>query len=228
MQAQGLGHVLVNVGQANEKHEVVGSEIRVVGDRAVEGKLVTKSFCGGAQYTTWFRIEFDRPFKRVRHLGQGRRRARLAPQRGRAMGSGEWRLVEFRPASVAQRDRGQRDLACRCRRRAREPAMRRDRQDGKLLGFEQMRAQAQAAWRKELGSVRIEGGTADDRIVFHTALYHALLQPMTGSDADGRYRGYDEAIHRADGWTYYEYFSLWDTYRSQNQLLADPAAAACA
>jgi predicted alpha-1,2-mannosidase len=43
---------------------------------------------------------------------------------------------------------------------------------------------------------------------------------MTGSDADGRYRGYDQEIHRAEGWTYYEYFSLWDTYRSQNQLLA--------
>ena len=56
--------------------------------------------------------------------------------------------------------------------------------------------------------------------MFHTALYHAFLQPMTGSDADGRYRGYDDAIHEAKGWTYYEYFSLWDTYRSQNQLLA--------
>ena len=56
--------------------------------------------------------------------------------------------------------------------------------------------------------------------MLYTALYHALLQPMTGSDADGRYRGYDDAIHRADGWTYYEYFSLWDTYRAQNQWLA--------
>jgi predicted alpha-1,2-mannosidase len=27
-------------------------------------------------------------------------------------------------------------------------------------------------------------------------------------------------VHHADGWTYYEYFSLWDTYRAQNQLLA--------
>ena len=60
---QKTGHILVNPGQANEKHEVVGSVIDVVGDRVVEGKLVTKSFCGGHQYTTWFRIEFDRPFK---------------------------------------------------------------------------------------------------------------------------------------------------------------------
>ena len=68
--------------------------------------------------------------------------------------------------------------------------------------------------------MRVQGGSQDDRTVFYTALYHTLLQPLTGSDADGRYRGYDEQIHRADGWTYYEYFSLWDTYRSQNQLLA--------
>ena len=32
------GHLLVNLGQANEKHEVVGSDIQVVGDRAVEGR----------------------------------------------------------------------------------------------------------------------------------------------------------------------------------------------
>jgi putative alpha-1,2-mannosidase len=60
---QRRGHVLVNLGQADEKHEVVGSVVHVVGDRAVEGKLVTKSFCGGKQYTTWFRLEFDRPFQ---------------------------------------------------------------------------------------------------------------------------------------------------------------------
>ena len=77
-----------------------------------------------------------------------------------------------------------------------------------------------SVWDKELASVRVHGGSTDDRAVFYTALYHALLQPLTGSDADGRYRGYDDRIHRADGWTYYEYFSLWDTYRSQNQLVA--------
>jgi predicted alpha-1,2-mannosidase len=68
--------------------------------------------------------------------------------------------------------------------------------------------------------VRIKGGSKDDRTVFYTALYHALLQPLTGNDADGRYRGYDDAIHTAKDWTYYEFFSLWDTYRAQNQLLA--------
>jgi putative alpha-1,2-mannosidase len=42
------GHVLLNVGQANERHSVVGSEVQVLDDRSVEGKITTKSFCGGA------------------------------------------------------------------------------------------------------------------------------------------------------------------------------------
>ena len=215
----GTGHVLVNVGQANEKHEVVGSEIRVVGDRAVEGKLVTKSFCGGKQYTTWFRIEFDRPFEAFgvwdRDGAVPGGRHGVGTQWDVANGAwlsfdlGDSRSVTATSAiSHVDADGARRNLAAEGKR------------DGRLLGFDAMRAQAQDAWRRELGSVRIEGADADDRAVFYTALYHALLQPMTGSDADGRYRGYDEQVHVADGWTYHEYFSLWDTYRSQNQLLA--------
>jgi putative alpha-1,2-mannosidase len=85
--------------------------------------------------------------------------------------------------------------------------------------FDELRAEAQEAWRRELSSVEVSAeGT--DRTVFYTALYHVLLQPLTGNDVDGRYRGFDGQVHTADGWTYHEYFSLWDTYRAQNQLLA--------
>ena len=213
------GHVLVNVGQANEKHEVVGSDIHVVGDRAVQGKLVTKSFCGGKQYTTWFRIEFDRPFKAFgtwdRDGGVPNGRHSTGTQWDVA--NGAWLSFDLQGArsvtatsaiSHVDMDGARRNLDAVGKRA------------GKLLSFDAMRVQAQAAWRRELASVRIDGGSAHDRTVFYTALYHALLQPMTGSDADCRYRGYDEAIHTTEGWTYYEYFSLWDTYRSQNQLLA--------
>ena len=213
------GHVLVNVGQANEKHEVVGSVIDVVGDRAVEGKLVTRSFCGGKQYTTWFRIEFDRPFQAFgtwdREGGVPGGRHSVGTQWDVANGAwlsfdlaGSRSVTATSAISHVDADGARRNLDAE------------GKHAGKLLAFDAMRAQAQAAWRKELGVVRIDGAPDDDRVVFDTALYHAFLQPMTGSDADGRYRGYDEAIHVAEGWTYHEYFSLWDTYRTQNQLLA--------
>ena len=213
------GHVLVNVGQANEKHEVVGSVIEVVGDRAVEGKLVTKSFCGGKQYTTWFRIEFDRPFKAFGTWDKdgGVPGGRHSVGTQWEVPNGAWLTFDLGKSRSVTATSAISHVDAEGARRNLEADGKRG---GELLGFDAMRAQAQAAWDKELGTVRIEGASAGDRAVFYTALYHALLQPMTGSDADGRYRGYDEAIHRADGWTYYEYFSLWDTYRTQNQLLA--------
>jgi predicted alpha-1,2-mannosidase len=212
------GHVLVNVAQANERHSVIGSTVDVVGDRVVEGKLVTRSFCGGHQYTTWFRIEFDRPFKAFGTWGEtgGLPGARHSME-GEAKLNGAWLSFDMSKGKAVTAISAISHVDAEgARNNLRSDGMR----GGKLLGFEQMRKQAQDTWRKELASIRVQGGNQDDRTVFYTALYHALLQPLTGSDADGRYRGYDEQIHRADGWTYYEYFSLWDTYRSQNQLLA--------
>lgn len=214
----GEGHVLVNVAQANERHSVIGSSIDVVGDRAVEGKLVTKSFCGGHQYTTWFRIEFDRPFKAFGTWGEGGGvPGSRHSMEGEAKPNGAWLSFDLQgQRSVTALSAISHVDAEGARNNLRSEGW----SGGKPLSFDGMRKRAQEAWRNELSSVRIEGGTADDRAVFYTALYHALLQPLTGSDADGRYRGYDEQIHRAEGWTYYEYFSLWDTYRSQNQWLA--------
>jgi len=215
---RGEGHVLVNVGQANERHSVIGSSIDVVGDRVVEGKLVTQSFCGGHEYTTWFRLEFDRPFKAFGTWGEaGGQPGSRHSMEGEAKANGAWLSFDLaKGQSVTAISAISHVDAEGARNNLRQDGM----SGGKLLSFDAMRKRAQADWRKELASVRIEGGSGDDRTVFYTALYHALLQPLTGSDADGRYRGYDEQIHRADGWTYYEYFSLWDTYRSQNQLLA--------
>ncbi|MFJ3231073.1 GH92 family glycosyl hydrolase [Streptomyces sp. NPDC086787] len=78
------------------------------------------------------------------------------------------------------------------------------------------------AWDRELGSVRVQGGGADRRTAFYTALYHALMQPNLISDADGRYWGMDQAVHRlARGQrAQYSNFSGWDQYRAQIQLLA--------
>jgi len=213
------GHVLVNPGQANERHWVIGSSVQVVGDRAVEGKIVTKSFCGGQQYTTWFRMEFDRPFDAFGTWNEegGTAGTRSLSMQGDARPHGAWLSFDLKNGRAVTAISAISHVDAEgARNNLRAEGMR----DGKPLTFDAMRELAQEAWSKELSSVRISGGSDDDHTVFYTALYHSLLQPLTGSDADGRYRGYDTQVHRADGWTYYEYFSLWDTYRSQNQLLA--------
>ncbi|MER5449703.1 GH92 family glycosyl hydrolase [Streptomyces sp. NPDC002766] len=77
-------------------------------------------------------------------------------------------------------------------------------------------------WDRELTAVRVRGGGVARRQSFYTALYHALTQPNLISDADGRYWGMDQQVHRpAPGQrAQYSNFSGWDQYRAQIQLLA--------
>ena len=84
--------------------------------------------------------------------------------------------------------------------------------------FDQLWAEAQSAWEKELSVFNIQG-TRDQKTVFYTALYHAMIHPSLYMDVDGRYRGIDHNIHQAQGFTNYTIFSLWDTFRAQHPLI---------
>jgi predicted alpha-1,2-mannosidase len=66
--------------------------------------------------------------------------------------------------------------------------------------------EAKKAWAKQLRAVEIDGGTADERTIFYTALYHTFLQPNVITDAGRDVR--------------YGNFSGWDQYRAHTQLLA--------
>ena len=84
--------------------------------------------------------------------------------------------------------------------------------------FDDVRAAAKQAWMQALGAVDADGDVAQ-RTAFYTALYHALQAPSLFMDVDGCYRGPDNAVHQAKGWTNYSTFSLWDTYRALHPLL---------
>ncbi|MDQ1653270.1 MAG: hypothetical protein QOI35_2470, partial [Cryptosporangiaceae bacterium] len=83
-------------------------------------------------------------------------------------------------------------------------------------------AQARDAWTTELRRISVGGGTEARRAEFYTAVYHALMQPQTVSDTDGRYYGADLAVHTLSAGQKAQYgtFSGWDQYRAQIQLLA--------
>jgi predicted alpha-1,2-mannosidase len=85
--------------------------------------------------------------------------------------------------------------------------------------FEKVKADAKAAWNKELSKIEINGGSKEQLIVFYTALYHCFIQPNIYSDVDHRYRGRDNQIHTAENFNYYTVFSLWDTFRVWHPLM---------
>lgn len=84
--------------------------------------------------------------------------------------------------------------------------------------FDQVHAKTVGAWRSALGALDIDAPKAM-RTSLYTALYHALLAPSVAGDADGRYRGPDNQVHRADGFTFHSTFSLWDTFRAEHPLM---------
>ncbi len=84
--------------------------------------------------------------------------------------------------------------------------------------FDRARADARAQWTQALSAIDAQG-TPQQRTQLYTALYHTLLGPTLFMDSDGRYRGPDNAVHQATGWTNYSTFSLWDTYRALHPLL---------
>lgn len=85
--------------------------------------------------------------------------------------------------------------------------------------FDRVREDARAAWNRALGRIEVDGGTVADLTSFYTALYHAQLFPNVFNDVDGRYMGMDNVVRTTDR-TQYSQFSLWDSYRGQNQLLS--------
>ena len=84
--------------------------------------------------------------------------------------------------------------------------------------FDRVRAQAKQEWAQALSVLDIDAPEHARRSAY-TALYHTMLGPTLFMDADGQYRGADSAVHKADGFTHYSTFSLWDTYRALHPLL---------
>lgn len=72
-------------------------------------------------------------------------------------------------------------------------------------------------WEKELSRIRIEG-SKEQKTIFYTAMYHAMIAPMLFSDVNGDYRGADDKIYNSPT-PRYTCFSLWDTYRAKQPLM---------
>ena len=85
-------------------------------------------------------------------------------------------------------------------------------------GFDAIASAAHEMWNQELNCISAQG-TEDQKTMLYTSLYHTMINPSIYMDVDHQYRGLDGNIHRAEGFTNYTIFSLWDTYRAEHPLL---------
>lgn len=85
--------------------------------------------------------------------------------------------------------------------------------------FDAIHAAAVQQWKELLDVVQIETFDPHIRNTFYANLYLCCQAPVIFNDADGTYRGMDRKNHKGT-FQNYTIFSLWDTYRAENPLLA--------
>ena len=88
--------------------------------------------------------------------------------------------------------------------------------------FEQTLNNAELEWENALSRIRVEGGTEEQRTIFYTALYHALLHPNVVNDVNGEYLSLGKKEVKklpTDRLNHYTIYSIWDTYRNLHPLL---------
>jgi len=84
--------------------------------------------------------------------------------------------------------------------------------------FDAVKEAGQKTWEQELSKITIQTKSLAEKQNFYTAMYHAMINPTIYMDADGKYKGLDQNVHVAQGFTNYTTFSLWDTYRALHPL----------
>ena len=86
--------------------------------------------------------------------------------------------------------------------------------------FDRVRQPSEQAWENELSKIRVTGGSEEQKTMFYTALYHAMILPREFSDVDKAYVGFagSQKVYQAEGDHYYADFSMWDTFRAVHPL----------
>jgi predicted alpha-1,2-mannosidase len=91
----------------------------------------------------------------------------------------------------------------------------------KDLDFFRLREAAEGSWEKELGRIKVSGGSGKQKTIFYSALYHMLFHPNIFNDVNGEYVSVDKReVLKADGYNRYTVYSLWDTYRTVHPFFA--------
>ncbi|MGA5322541.1 GH92 family glycosyl hydrolase [Streptomyces seoulensis] len=199
-------NVLLNAGQS--LHTKVATEVEILDDHTVRTRLTGRGFCQDTvPYTLYTVTRFDRPF-----TAHGTWTGSTLTDGAKTGADGAYLRFDTRKDRTVEATTALSYVDAR-------GALGNLRAEGGR-SFDAVRGAAQRAWEDRLDDVRVRGGSDTLRRTFYSSLYRSFLAPNIGSDTDGRYTGWDQKIHRTQGFTYYQNWSLWDTYRTQSQLLS--------
>ncbi|WP_330454845.1 MULTISPECIES: GH92 family glycosyl hydrolase [unclassified Streptomyces] len=208
-------NVLLNAGQS--LHRTLSSEVEILDNRTVRTAITGSGFCQDTKpYTVYTVTRFDRPFTTSGTwngdtVTQGSKKSTATDAR-----NGAWLRFD------TTKDRTVEATTALSYVDAKGAALNLRAEGGH--SFDHVLRSAERTWEDRLEGVKAQGGSDELRRTFYSSLYRSFLAPNVGSDVDGRYTGWDQKKHRAvdshGTFTYYQNWSLWDTYRTQAQLLS--------
>ncbi|WP_424683728.1 GH92 family glycosyl hydrolase [Frateuria sp. YIM B11624] len=195
-----------------------GGEVQVIGDRTIQG-MATAGRRERDANGPWFVAEFSRPFAGFgtfradrSHEGYGIGDADVQQDRRSVSGSYAGAYVTFDTKAgdqvLVRIAHGHSIAEAQARLRAEDP-------DG---DFDRVHAQARAAWAKLFDRVQVTGGTAKQRMLFYSTLYHAFASPRLVARKGERFTGADGKVRVAEH-DRYGPVPFWDTGRNQIVLL---------
>lgn len=213
-------HVILDLmsGIYNYDDKTVWTYVRVVNDSTITGYRQTNGWA--RTRTVYFAMKFSKPFKTYgrkdfdtnqvyrgfwRKFNQSENFPEIAGQKIRMhfdfdTEEGEKLMIKFALSPVSQKNALENMLA-----------------ETPGWNFEEIKNKTEREWGKELEKIQIKA-SEKDKINFYTALYHTYLSPTVYMDVNGEYKGLDQEIHKAEGFTNYTTFSIWDTYRALHPL----------
>ena len=199
------------VNSSDAKH-IKNSEINITSSTTCEGFTEGGDFCGTeTPYKVYFAAEFDRP---ANELGtwSGNELTQSLINKGKNSGA-------FFTFSTENNNEVNYRIAISfvSIENAKENLM-----SEKLnTSFDGYLTNTQNVWNKHLSKIKISTTNDDKKIQFYTNFYHSLIHPNIVSDINGDYMGADFKVYNnSNGKEHYSSFSVWDTYRTQAQLLA--------
>lgn len=224
----GQGHILLNLGEGLTNES--GASVRQVGDCEFEGSKLLGTFCYNPQAV--FPIYFVmRVSKAPASSGYWKKqRAMNGPEADWDPDNGRYKLYTRYRKVLSGDDIGvflnfdtapgeQIEVRMGVSFVSIENARLNLETEVGAKSFADVLAEARLRWAADLGRIRVEGGTAEQRTVFYSALYHLLLHPNLLQDVNGQYPAMESDKVLTAAGDRYTVFSLWDTYRNVHQLL---------
>jgi len=166
-----------------------------------------------AGFSGYFVIEFDRPFK-IGGTWSGEKRSDGSTRQDAAEGApGAYVSFDLADDRVVIARIGTSFTSI-------EEARRNLKAEIPDWDFDAVVDRSRESWNSLLNRIQV-AGNSPDKTIFYTALYHSLLLPRVFSDRSGTYPRFagGQSIEHADGFTYYDDFSVWDTFRALHPML---------